>query len=76
MSDSGLDQIRARTAMMPVTTMEEVPVLDEQARAEFVATLKAAEADIAAGRFAAHEPATFVETMLAVRNAAKNPKAV
>ena len=76
MSNPALDSKPTRTAMMPVTTMEEVPVLDEAARGEFLATLKAAEADVAAGRAVAHDPATFVERLWAMRGGAKKPDAV
>jgi hypothetical protein len=42
--------IRA-TTLMPVVTMEEVPVLSDEERAELLQSLKDAQADIAAGRF-------------------------
>lgn len=45
-----------RTTMVPVTTMEELPVLDERERAELLKALTAAEADIAAGRYTEHDP--------------------
>jgi hypothetical protein len=35
-----------RTAMVPVTTMEELPILSEEERADMLASLKAAEARI------------------------------
>ena len=38
-----------RTTMMPVTTMEEVPILSDAERAQMLASLKEAEAQIAAG---------------------------
>ena len=47
------------TTMVPVTTMEEVPVVSEQERAELLASLKDAEADIAAGNFVEFEPGTL-----------------
>lgn len=45
-----------RTAMVPVTTMEELPVLDDAERAELLKSLAAAEADIEAGRYTEHDP--------------------
>lgn len=45
-----------RTAMVPVTTMEELPVLDDGERAELLKSLATAEADIAAGRYTEHDP--------------------
>lgn len=69
-------QQRVRTTMVPVTTMEEMPLPTEAERAEMIATLKAAEADIAAGNFVAHDSPTFVEHMLAIRASAKRAKTV
>lgn len=61
-----------RTTMMPVTTMEEVPILSESERAEMLASLKAAEARIAAGQYTVYEPETFKERLIAIYRAAKN----
>jgi hypothetical protein len=41
---------RQRTTLIPVTTMEEVPVLSAGQRAELAASLAEAERDIAEGR--------------------------
>ena len=59
-----------RTARVPVTTMEEVPVLSEKECADMLATLKAAEARIAAGQYVEHDHDTFVERLMQVRAAA------
>ena len=64
-----------RTAMIPVTTMEEVPVLSEAERADMVASLKAAEAQITAEQFTVHDPRTFVARMMKIYRAAKTAKA-
>ena len=40
-----------KTRFVPVTTMDEVPVLSEAERAELLASLKEAQAEIAAGDF-------------------------
>ena len=56
--------------MVPVTTMEELPILSEEERAEMLASLKAAEARIAAGQCAEHDPETFVDRLMDVRAAA------
>ena len=40
-----------KTTVMPVTTMEEVPVLSEEEKAELIASLKQAQAEIAAGDY-------------------------
>lgn len=56
--------------MVPVTTMEELPILSEEERAEMLASLKAAEARIAAGQCAEHDPGAFVDRLMKVRAAA------
>lgn len=75
MSNSAVDRKQARTTMVPVTTMEEMPLPTEAERAEMIASLKAAEADIAAGNYVAHDSSTFVDQMLVIRDAAKRSKA-
>jgi hypothetical protein len=56
-----------RTAMVPVTTMEEVPILSEEERTEMLAALKVAESRIAAGHYVEHDPRTFVDSLMAIR---------
>jgi hypothetical protein len=56
-----------RTAMVPVTTMEELPILSEEERSEMVASLKAAEARIASGQYVEHDSTTFVDRLMNVR---------
>jgi hypothetical protein len=56
--------------MMPVTTMEEVPIPSDDERAEMLASLKAAEERVAAGEYVVHNPETFVDEMMAIRAAA------
>ena len=68
-------KIRPMT-MVPVTTMEEMPLPTEAERDEMIASLKAAEAEIAAGNYAIHDPENFVDWMLALRDEAKRTKAV
>ena len=48
-----------RTAMVPVATREE--------RARMIASLKAAECRIAAGKYVEHDSATFVDRLMHVR---------
>ena len=60
--------------MVPVMTMEEMPVLSETERAEMLASLKEAEARVAAGQYSVFDPATFKDRMLAIYHAAKNAK--
>ena len=63
-----------RTTMMPVTTMEEVPVLTDAERAEMLASLKKAEAQIAAGQSVRYDPGTFRARLIANYRAAKSAK--
>lgn len=55
-----------RTTMVPVTTMEEVPVLSEKERTELVMSLKKAKADVTAGQGSVYDPATFKDRLIAV----------
>lgn len=59
-----------RTAMVPVTTMEEVLILSEEERADMVAVLKDAEMRIASGECGEHDPDTFVDRLIEVRASA------
>jgi hypothetical protein len=61
------DKKARRTARVPVTTMEELPILSEEERAEMLASLKAAEARVAAGQCVEHDPDTFVDRLMKVR---------
>jgi hypothetical protein len=54
------------TMAVPVVTMEEVPVLNEQERADLVASLKQAEADVAAGRTKPFNREDFKKRFLAI----------
>jgi hypothetical protein len=57
--------------MVPVTTMEEVPVLTLEERAALITSLEEAEARVKAGQFVEFNPATFEEQLLDVRRKAK-----
>jgi hypothetical protein len=50
---------RRRTTMVPVTTMEEMPILSGKERAELIARLKAAQARVKAGKAIDYDPETF-----------------
>jgi len=65
-----------RTAMVPVTTMEEVLILSEEERADMVAVLKDAETRVASGEFVEHDPDTFVNRLMEVRASAIRNKDV
>ena len=55
-------------ATAPPTNETAIP--SEKERAEMIASLRAAEARIAAGDYVEHNSATFVEDMMAIRAAA------
>lgn len=55
-----------RTIMVPVTTMEEIPVLSESKRAELTAALKAAETRVKAGKAVDYESKTFKDRLVGI----------
>jgi hypothetical protein len=57
---------RRRTTMVPVTTMEEVPVLTDEERAELLRSLKEAEAQIKAGNYIEYDPKKFRERFMRI----------
>ena len=57
---------KRRTTMMPVTTMEEIPVLTDEERAELLASLKQAEAQIKAGDYTEFDPKKFRERFMRI----------
>jgi hypothetical protein len=60
-----------RTTSVPVTTMEELPVLSEQEREDLLASLKEAEAQIKAGDYIEFDEASFKDRLLGLYRAAK-----
>lgn len=52
------------TTMVPVTTMEELPVLSEEERAKLLADLKVAEAEIASGHYTELDAEAFRQRLL------------
>jgi hypothetical protein len=62
---------RRRTTSVPVTTMEEIPVLSEKERADLVASLKQAEARVKAGKAIDYDPKTFRKRLLDIYRGAK-----
>ena len=55
-----------RTTRVPVTAMEELPVLSEEERAELVRSLKDAEARAAAGEAVDYDPATYKDRLIGI----------
>jgi hypothetical protein len=62
-----------RTTMVPVTTMEEVPVLSEEERAELLRSLKQSEERIARGEAVEYDPATFKDRLIGIYRSRKRP---
>jgi hypothetical protein len=62
---------RRRTMLVPVTTLEEVPVLDEDEKAQLLASLKEAEAEIKDGKGIEYKPGAFRERLLRIYRASK-----
>jgi hypothetical protein len=63
-SKSAAKDKRRRTTMVPVTTMEEIPVLSDKERAELAESLKAAESRIKAGKAIDYDPKTFKHRLI------------
>jgi hypothetical protein len=55
-----------RTTTVPVTTMEEIPVLTDRERADLLKSLKAAEARVKAGKGTDYDPKTFKKRLLQI----------
>lgn len=60
--------------MVPVTTMEELPVLDDSEREKLIDALKAAEADVAAGRFTKYDPKSLRERLVGIYKGGKRAR--
>jgi len=57
---------KRETMVVPIVTMEEVPVLTERERIDLVASLKQAEADVAAGTAKPFNREDFKKRFLAI----------
>ncbi len=57
---------RRRITMVPVTTMEEIPVLSDKERAELTTSLKEAEARVKAGKAIDYDPKTFKDRLIGI----------
>jgi len=62
---------RRRTTMVPVTTMEELPVLSDKERAELRASLEQAEGRIKAGQGIDYDPKTFKQGLVDIYRGVK-----
>ena len=57
---------KRETMVVPVVTMEEVAVLSERERADLIASLKQADAEVAAGKIKPFNRKAFKKRFLAV----------
>jgi len=57
---------KRRTTMVPVTTMEGIPVLSDAERDELLHSLKEAEARAKAGQTTDYDPKTFKDRLIGV----------
>lgn len=71
MIDNAETKDKRRTTMVPVTAMEEIPVLTDAERAELLASLKQAEAQIKAGNYTEYDPKEFRERFMRVYRGTK-----
>jgi hypothetical protein len=62
---------RRRTTMVPVTTMEEIPVLSAGERADLLASLEAAEARVKAGKAIDYDSKKFKDRLIGIYRARK-----
>jgi hypothetical protein len=62
---------RRRTTMAPATTMEEIPVLSDQERADLLNSLKEAEARVKAGKAIDYDPKTFKDRLIGIYRGSK-----
>ena len=60
-----------RTTLVPVTTMEEIPVLSDRERAELTTALEEAEARVEAGDAVDYEPKTFKDRLIGIYRRSK-----
>jgi len=58
--------MKKRTMVVPIVTLEEVPVPTEQERADLLASLKQSEADVAAGKAKPFDREAFRRRFLAI----------
>jgi hypothetical protein len=60
-----------RTTMVPVTTMEEIPILSDQEREDLLDSLRQAEARVKAGEAIDYDRKSFRERLIAIYRGSK-----
>jgi hypothetical protein len=63
-----------RTTMVPVTTMEEVPLLSQKERAALISSLEEADARVKAGQGIEYDPSALKDRLLNIHRKAKRTK--
>lgn len=71
MTSNAATSKRRRTTMVPVTTMEELPVLSGKERADLRASLEEAEERIEAGQSVDYDAKTFKRRLLDIYRGVK-----
>lgn len=71
MSKATTKSKRRRTTVVPVTTMEEIPVLSDKERTELTDALKRAQARVKAGKGIEYDPRTFKDRLIRVYRTGK-----
>ena len=71
MNSKAATREKRRTTMVPVTTMEEIPVLSEAERDELLKSLREAEARAKAGQTTEYDPKTFKDRLIAIYRRSK-----
>jgi len=72
-SKTATNDKRRRTTMVPVTTMEELPVLSDKERADLRASLERAQGRIEAGQGIDYDPKTFKRRLLDIYRGNRSP---
>jgi hypothetical protein len=62
---------RRRTTMVPVTTMEDIPVLSDRERSELLASLEQAKARVKAGHAIDYDPKAFKKRLIQIYRGSK-----
>lgn len=70
-SKAATDDKRRRTTMVPVTTMEELPVLSDKERADLRTALEEAQGRIEAGQSIDYDRKTFKRRLLDIYRSVK-----
>jgi hypothetical protein len=60
-----------RTTMVPVTTMEEIPILSDQEREDLLDSLRQAEARVKAGQAVDYDRKSFRERLITIYRGSK-----